>query len=100
MESTLKLSIIFSVFSHVTNFPFETLETFKVLTKPNLLAGRRLDEWSRKENSGNPEEQGGYFEGDIIINFQSRNVAVTQKLKWKNGIVPYVIKGDFSKLNL
>lgn len=102
MKPILKLSVVLMTLRTVTSLPSHRLNPLdasdEVSSNPDFRAGRRLDEWARlDEKSGNPEEQGGYFEGDIIINFQGRNGAVSEKLKWKDGTVPYIIKGNFSK---
>jgi hypothetical protein len=46
----------------------------------------------------NPEEIGPYVEGDLLVPIQSKNGMTKESLRWKNGEVPYVIKGRFSEL--
>lgn len=60
--------------------------------------GSKVARW-KPEDGTNPEELGDtYFEGDIIINAKSRNGLKSENSHWKNGIVPYTISDDFSKL--
>lgn len=102
MKPILKLSVVLMTLRTVTSLPSDRRNPLdasdEVLSKPDQRAGRRLDEWAELDDkSGNPEEQGGYFEGDIVIKFQGRSGAVSEKLKWEDGTVPYIIKGNFSK---
>uniref|UniRef100_A0A1B0GF11 Metalloendopeptidase n=1 Tax=Glossina morsitans morsitans TaxID=37546 RepID=A0A1B0GF11_GLOMM len=46
----------------------------------------------------NPEETGQYHEGDIVLD--DRNGILSAKSKWPKHIVPYVLKGSFSKKEL
>ncbi|XP_075144974.1 zinc metalloproteinase nas-1 [Haematobia irritans] len=53
----------------------------------------------------NPEETGPYLEGDInddgeVYRKMQRNGIMNHSLRWPNGIVPYVIRGSFSKQEL
>lgn len=64
---------------------------------PNVRAGKQLEEWSILNKEGNPEEQGGYFEGDIIVDVEGRNGIISDESLWKDGKIPYVVKGSFSK---
>ncbi|XP_045468360.1 hatching enzyme 1.2-like [Harmonia axyridis] len=70
---------------------------------PDEESGKNVEKW--EENSGvNPEEMGNYLEGDIMLPPHSltRNGLSDQSLRWKNGVIPYVIQGYFSNnaLNL
>lgn len=56
------------------------------------------DQKSWNENEGNMEELGPYLEGDLLIPLQSRNGMKSESLRWKNGEVPFEIRGSFSKL--
>ncbi|XP_071053261.1 hatching enzyme 1.2-like [Onthophagus taurus] len=62
--------------------------------KPNRETGYLLE---KSENGNlNPEEQGGYFEGDIMMDpLQSREGLEGVKL-WEGGVIPYVISPAFS----
>ncbi|VEN61048.1 unnamed protein product, partial [Callosobruchus maculatus] len=45
----------------------------------------------------NPEELGGYFEGDIVLPREmDRNGLTSSKYRWPNGVLPYVIKGNYT----
>ena len=45
------------------------------------------------------EEEGSYFEGDMILPVGKIGKVTINNLaqRWTNGIVPYVIEGSFSK---
>lgn len=70
----------------------------EIYNEPSKVSGRLLTEWAKAKKKGNPEEQGNYFEGDIMIPGEARNGVILAAQKWKNATVPYVIKGSFSKL--
>lgn len=42
-----------------------------------------------------PEELGAYFEGDILFPVTKRNGLISSVRRWKNGVVPFIIEGDF-----
>lgn len=69
--------------------------------KPNQRSGKSLKAWSEAKGNGNPEEQGSYFEGDILLDLRqaglARNGILDELSKWTNKIVPYEIKGSFSE---
>ncbi|GAB0090998.1 Metalloendopeptidase [Sergentomyia squamirostris] len=66
---------------------------------PNENIGKVLENF--KNINGNPEEQGSYLEGDLLIPItRARNGLIAQSTRWPNGIVPYVIKGSFSSNDL
>lgn len=46
---------------------------------------------------GNPEEQGPYLEGDLLIPLNSKNGIKLESYRWKNKEVPYEIRGSFSE---
>lgn len=70
-----------------------------VLNEPSDIGGRMLETWLRDGKIGNPEEQGPYFEGDIVQMPEGRNGVTSPTLLWKNGLIPYEIQGSFSKLS-
>lgn len=47
---------------------------------------------------GNPEEQGPYLEGDMLVTKKQldRNGMKSEATRWKNGVIPYEIRGSFS----
>lgn len=47
--------------------------------------------------NGNPEEEGPYLEGDLLIPTSDKNGVTAQSLRWKNGVIPYMIRGSFSE---
>lgn len=67
------------------------------LTIPDSESGANVAQWTEEMNV-NPEELGNYLEGDIMVTESTtRNGAKDPKLRWPNGIIPYEIKGSFSK---
>lgn len=46
---------------------------------------------------GNAEEQGPYLEGDLLIPTDAKNGMKLESLRWKNGEVPFEIRGSFSE---
>lgn len=45
----------------------------------------------------NPEEFGPYLEGDLLVPKLARNGMKSESLRWKNGELPYVIRGRYSE---
>jgi len=51
-----------------------------------------------------PIEKAGLFQGDIIISApsggfsQGKNAVIHASQKWDNGVIPYVISNEFSKI--
>lgn len=70
----------------------------EIYNSPNKLAGSILKDWTKSNKKGNPEEQGTYFEGDIMIDVEARNGVILTAQKWKGGKIPYEIRGSFSEL--
>lgn len=66
--------------------------------EPSTATGKRLDEWDAASEL-NPEEVGEYLEGDILIprDPKLRNGIVGESSRWPNGVVPFEIRGRFSK---
>lgn len=64
-----------------------------IFGKPIENYGKSFDQMS-----GNPEEQGPYLEGDLLIPSSARNGMKSESLRWKNGEVPFEIHGAFSEL--
>lgn len=62
-------------------------------------AGKMLTKWLELKGRGNAEEQGTYFEGDIVIDARGRNGVIAIAEKWNNGKIPYEVRGSFSKWN-
>lgn len=50
-----------------------------------------------KNHKGNAEEVGPYLEGDLLIPTMGRNGMKPEALRWKNGEVPFEIRGNFSE---
>jgi hypothetical protein len=49
-------------------------------------------------SDGNPEEKGPYLEGDLLVPRESaKNGMKNDALKWKNGEIPYIIRGRYSE---
>lgn len=72
----------------------------KIYGVPDRRSGDNLNEWERTR-SGNPEEMGTYWEGDILFPVNKsklsndRNGIVGQSYRWPNGVVPFEIAGSF-----
>ncbi|CAG9807550.1 unnamed protein product [Chironomus riparius] len=85
-------------YKHVESYPTDDFlakqSSFEI--EPNNFAGRILTKWSETDHFGNPEEQGPYFEGDIIVS-NERTFFTRQAKKWKHGIIPYKISGSFTE---
>jgi hypothetical protein len=60
-------------------------------------AGKMLNDWVESGKMGNPEEQGPYFEGDIMLPKDARGGIIKTSAKWKDAKVPYVLEGSFSE---
>lgn len=68
---------------------------------PSTINGRRLERWRGTNDTGNPEEQGAYVEGDILIpSTHVRNGLRSQSSYWPGGIVPIEAVGPFSEFVL
>lgn len=49
----------------------------------------------------NPEELGDYLEGDIMFKSATgKNGLVELSSRWKDGVIPYVIKGPYNEADL
>lgn len=46
----------------------------------------------------NPEERGSYLEGDLLHPSSTKNGMKAEAYRWKDGIVPYEIRGSYSEL--
>lgn len=75
------------------------LSRSNIAMEPSKTAGQALTDWSKGDRKGNAEEQGPYFEGDIILS-EARNGVPLAGLRWPKGIIPYEIEGKFSKLSV
>ncbi|XP_070500970.1 zinc metalloproteinase nas-4-like [Chironomus tepperi] len=54
-------------------------------------------EFSKDLNADHPEEQGPYLQGDLLIpTGNAKNGMKSETYRWKNGEIPYVIRGRFS----
>lgn len=45
---------------------------------------------------GNPEERGPYLEGDLLVPVNTKNGIKVESSRWRNGEIPYEIRGPFS----
>lgn len=62
------------------------------------LFGNPVESDESKLNSNeNAEEQGPYLEGDLLIPSNSKNGMKAESYRWKNGEIPFVINGGFSR---
>lgn len=83
----------------VSAIPISDVEdTLQVaLTIPDNETGVKISQWTVNMNV-NPEELGNYLEGDIMIaKGVTLNGAKDESLHWSNGVIPYVIMGNFGK---
>lgn len=110
MSLVLKLPLVALAFSLAAGSPTdissrpsfaEDIYEVEDHIKPNQRSGKSLKAWSEAKGKGNPEEQGSYYEGDILLDVRqaglARNGILDEHAKWTNKIVPYEIKGTFSK---
>lgn len=68
----------------------------KIYGTPDIRTGIDVEKWIANNETGNPEELGNYFEGDILFPVSTaRNGIVGQSYRWPNGIVPFEIVGGF-----
>ena len=51
------------------------------------------------QQSDNPEESGPYLQGDLLIPSTQRNGMRAESYRWRNGEIPFEIKGSFSKFS-
>jgi hypothetical protein len=70
---------------------------FVAFGRPDEETGARLDQWTPGKQ--NPEELGSYYEGDILVPRErlGRNGIALTTYRWKNGQIPYVIKGPYTQ---
>lgn len=67
----------------------------RIFGTPDERSGVNAAKWE-ENRTGNPEELGNYFEGDILFpESKSRNGIVGQSYRWANGVVPFEIVGGF-----
>lgn len=66
--------------------------------EPSNNTGKLVDDWD-SDSEMNPEEVGEYLEGDILVPRDSkvRNGIVGEYTRWPKGVIPFDIKGRFSK---
>lgn len=67
-----------------------------VLNEPSKIGGRILETWLKGGMIGNPEEQGPYFEGDLIMT-EGRNGVTSATQLWTKAKVPFEMSGSFSE---
>jgi hypothetical protein len=93
----VKASFIILFLHTYAAYPSLKFDISKIVTDPDDKAsGKALVEWA-KSKVGNPEEQGNYFEGDIILNMDKRNGIRLPTKRWPKGIIPFKVRGTFSK---
>ena len=73
-----------------------------IFGNPSEETGDRVINWLTSElfNETNPEELGEYLEGDMLIPKKSKlgkSGIILEAYHWPNGVVPFVINGNFSK---
>lgn len=67
--------------------------------KPRADVGREVDRYYQNfQFDKNPEELGRYADGDILIPRPTpKNGVVGESYRWPNGVIPFEIRGTFSK---
>ncbi|XP_011704689.1 PREDICTED: zinc metalloproteinase nas-4-like [Wasmannia auropunctata] len=86
---------VFAIFASAIPYTRDTKEMPMMV--PDKETGARVAKWT-KEMNVNPEELGGYFEGDImLIKNTNRNGLKNEATRWPNRVVPYKISGNFNK---
>lgn len=50
------------------------------------------------KSNENPEEQGPYLEGDLLVPSSDKNGLTSESYRWRNGEIPFQIDGNFSEL--
>lgn len=66
--------------------------------RPSEDAGHQVERWLKSNGPGNAEEQGNYFEGDILFpNSMLRNGLKSESHRWPDGVVPVEIENSFCK---
>lgn len=94
---SLALTLVVLTFASAGPIPDEGVAVELALTVPDQETGVKVAQWA-KESNVNPEELGNYLEGDIMVSESTiLNGAKNKGLRWPNGVIPYVIKGNFSK---
>lgn len=73
-------------------------ETIDLSELGSKLFGSPNFEFAKNLSTDHPEEEGPYVQGDLLVptNGNLRNGMKSEALRWKNGEVPYVIRGRFS----
>lgn len=94
IESLLVLICCANSFSHNSDSSGIDLSHFgmDIFGKPVT-----YNSWDKVRKYGNPEERGPYLEGDLLIPLSSKNGIKSESFRWINGVVPYEIRGSFSK---
>lgn len=68
----------------------------RLFGEPSKDVGVEVGKWTSNHKSGNPEELGSYFEGDIIFpRGKSRNGLIAESSRWPDAQIPFEIVGDF-----
>lgn len=69
----------------------------RLFGEPSKDVGVEVGKWTPDQKSGNPEELGSYFEGDILFpRGKSRNGLIAESFRWHDAQIPFEIVGDFS----
>uniref|UniRef100_A0A182JIN7 Uncharacterized protein n=1 Tax=Anopheles atroparvus TaxID=41427 RepID=A0A182JIN7_ANOAO len=64
--------------------------------EPDEAVGKLVANFNPDTDAGNVEELGSYIEGDILIDRpDGRNGVANNANRWPNGVVPFVIAGNF-----
>lgn len=64
--------------------------------RPSEDAGHQVERWLQNSGPGNAEEQGNYFQGDILFpNSMLRNGLKSETHRWTDGVVPVEIENSF-----
>lgn len=66
----------------------------RIYGEPIINSGRTFN-----ESEGNPEEQGPYLEGDLLIPTSFKNGMKAESTRWNKGEIPFEIRGAYSELH-
>ena len=66
--------------------------------QPSGYTGYKLVRWFANRGAGNAEEQGTYYEGDILFpSTMLRNGLRAESKRWEDGVIPVEVDSTFSE---
>lgn len=95
------LTIILALIAFVGNFQINWTQNVNDVIDLSYfgpkLFGKPVESNGKSNEGDNPEEQGSYLEGDLLHPSMTRNGMKAEAYRWKDGIMPFEIRGSFSK---